>query len=128
MNEILKYRRHAQVEDLQVGECTIHRASNSTSGRWWQLWFRVLRDTDGVDEVFCVPVRPNMTFLPNGPGGKTWGLNTKSGGSDWQISPSINVLGNGDAHEGQRNEVSIWHHTPCITDVPLGENWQSTEP
>jgi hypothetical protein len=117
----LRYRSFVQVEDLAVGECTIHRCSGSTAARWWLLWFYVPRETDGVPQDFCVPVAPG-SYTESGPGGKTWGL-TRSGAGVWQVSPSINVLNTGDAVAGPHALPSLWHQTPAITDVPEGERW-----
>ena len=86
----LTYRPSVLVEELAVGECTMHPVS-CERGRFWHLWFRVLRDTDGQPDVFCVPMNPGGKFQPDGVGGKTWGL-TSCGSGTWQVSPSINVL------------------------------------
>ena len=99
----LHYKPHSLIEDLALGEYTMHRASGSTAARWWQLWFNVPRDSDGVPEVFCVPCNPNGPFLPSGPGGKTWGL-ANLGQGTWQVSPSINVLNTGNATNGTNCE------------------------
>jgi len=125
----LHYRAHAQVEDLGVNECTIHRASGSTAARWWQLWFRVARETDGVVEDFAVPVEPNGAYREDGPGGKTWGL-SRAGAGVWQISPSIDVKEDSrDAHgPNEHPGQSAWHQTPAIVDVPEGERWQLGPP
>lgn len=119
----LLYRSHALIEDLVVGECTMHRASGSSADRWWQLWFRVLRETDGQPADFCVPMNPGGSYQPNGPGGKTWGL-MKCGSNTWQVSPSINVETSGDAFAGPRSTLpSLWHQTPQIVGVPDDEPW-----
>jgi hypothetical protein len=127
---ILKYRSHALIEDLQVGECTMHRASDAGPARWWQLWFRVLRDTDGQPEDFCVPMNPGGG--PSEGARRTWGLtcpdatpyDVAPGTRNWQVSPSINVLGHRGAVAGPaEGEVSIWHQTPTIVGVPIDEPW-----
>lgn len=118
----LKYQAHARVEDLHVGECTVHRASGSGGARWWLLWFHALRETDGQPETFCVPVAPFGAFNEHGPGGKTWGL-TLTGFGTWSVSPSINVLQDRDAVAGTHELPSLWHQTPDILDVPDSEPW-----
>lgn len=119
---MLKYKPHTMIEDLAVGECTMHRASNSGPGRWWMLWFRVLRETDGQPEDFAVPVNPMGAYAESGPGGRTWGLTNVAGGI-WQVSPSINVLDSRDAVAGTHQFPSLWHQTPSIEGVPLDEPW-----
>jgi hypothetical protein len=128
---VLQYVPNTMIHDIAIGQCTIHRASGSTAARWWLLWFSVRRDTDGQQELFCVPVNPGGGYLDSGPGGKTWGLTCPSsahqpdtGRKDWQISPSINVLEDSrDAHPGPHPSGSAWHHTPEILNVPDGEPW-----
>ncbi|HEY2509835.1 MAG TPA: hypothetical protein VGI39_03235 [Polyangiaceae bacterium] len=131
MDTVLRYRSKAMIEDLAVGECTLHRASGSGAARWWQLWIYALRDTDGQPEYFCVPVNPRGGYLEKGPGGKTWGLvcpgasfyPVDPGTKNWVIGPSINVLGDRDAVAGAHAQASIWHHTPEIVGVPEDEPW-----
>lgn len=126
---LLKYQAHARIDDLALYECTMHRASNSSAARWWQLWFHVLRDSDGQPELFCVPVQLGA-YTDNGPGGRTWGLTKPTasvyeltpGTSNWMISPSINVLSGGDAVAGPA-PTSLWHQTPEIVGVPDLELW-----
>lgn len=133
---ILRYKPHARIDNLAVGECTLHRASNSGAARWWLLWFHVLRDNDGVPETFAVPVNPGGTYLENGPGGKTWGLQQPEaspyeiaqGTRNWQISPSINVLDDRDAVAGTHQYPSLWHQTPAIVGVPEDEPWATGAP
>jgi len=116
------YREGEAIETLQVGECTIHRASGSSAARWWQLWFHVLRDSDGQPEIFCVPVAPNGSYSESGPGGRTWGL-TSVGHGVWQISPSINVLDDRDAIAGTHEHPSLWHQTPQLIGATDKEVW-----
>ena len=123
----LRYRTRAQVEDLAIGECTIHRATGSAAPRWWLLWALVARDDNGASEVIGVPVNPNGTWLEAGPGGKTWGL-TRAEAGIWQIAPSINVIAGGDAHAGDHAEQSQWHQTPRIVGVPDDEPWITGAP
>jgi len=123
----LRYRSNACVSDLQVGECTIHRCGNSDGARWWVLWFRETREDNGQPADFGVPINPNGTFDPSGPGGKTWGL-TRAAPRSWQISPSINVLGSGESHPGVHTAPSQWHQTPTIVGVPDNEAWISSAP
>ena len=128
---ILRYRSRVTVDDLALNECTIHRASSSGAARWWLLWFYVTRDSDGQPEHFCVPVNPRGPYIESGPGGRTWGLNMPPatpydigpGTSNWQVSPSINVLANGDAAAHGTPVGSIWHQTPAILGVPVNEPW-----
>jgi hypothetical protein len=132
----LCYRGNVGVEDLEVGECTIHRAGDSSGARWWLLWFRVNRETDGQPDDFAVPVNPNGGWIELGSGGKTWGLTRidnpdKVGRWQWQISPSINVTGSRALHPGVHEMAglapgyeSLWHQTPIIVGVPDGEAWQ----
>ena len=129
---MLRYKSHALIEDLVVGECTMHRASGSGAGRWWQLWFRVLRDSDGQPATFCVPMNPGGSYVGKGPGGKTWGLtvpkatpyDVAAGTKNWQVYPSIDVKANGEAHPGNGSrDSSLWHKTPQIVGVPDDEPW-----
>lgn len=134
---LLKYQPHARIEDLAIGECTLHRASGASGARWWQLWFHVLRDSDGQPAMFCVPVSPRGSFADNGPGGRTWGLTcpqasaeaSPPGTHDWVISPSIDVKDNQDAVAGHEADPrpSLWHQTPEIVDVPDSEPWARGE-
>src|ERR1700691_5122469 len=118
----LVYRSCVLIEDLQLGECTIHRC-----GTGWNLWFYVTRETDGVPEDFVVPVNPGGGYIENGPLGRTWGF-TKSGSGVWQVSPSINVLDDAGARAVQAGAhpttPSLWHQTPSVVGVPDGEPWQ----
>lgn len=118
----LSYRSRVAIEDLQVNECTMHRALNTDGARFWHLWFRVLRETDGQPDDFCVPMHPNGSYIEAGPGGKTWGL-VHSGPGTWQVSPSINVLSTRELHPGQHAESSLWHQTPVIIGVSDDEPW-----
>ena len=115
------------IEELTLGECTLRRCANADGTTWWNLWFRVARETDGVPEVFEVPVIPRGAYTEAGPGGRSWGLNDQGGGV-WQVSPSINVVntGNGSAtHPGDHSTLpSLWHKTPSVEGVPTGEPWQ----
>lgn len=117
----LKYRSYILLDDLQVGECTVHRAGDHT-GEWWLLWFRFNRETDGQPMDAAVPINPNGTYSEADR--KTWGL-TKTAPGTWQIAPSINVLASGDLHPGEHPDTSLWHQTPTIVEVPDGEPWQS---
>ncbi len=133
---MLKYRSHAMIHELALGECTVHPASNSSSVRWWQLWFYVLRDSDGQPETFCVPVNPGGSYSENGPGGRTWGLTIPDASMyesppstrTWQVTPSVNVLDDRDAVAGTRQYPSLWHQTPAIVGVPLDERWTTGAP
>jgi hypothetical protein len=121
------YVSHARIEDLQLNECTVHRASNSSGARWWLLWFCVECETDCLHEVFCVPVAPRQQFTESGPGGRTWGLSevgqSVSGVCNWAVSPSINVLDDRATVAGEHDSPSLWHQTPTILNVPDTEPW-----
>jgi hypothetical protein len=128
----LVYKEQARIEDLAPNTCTVHRAGTADGKRWWLLWLYVYRD-DRLGELIdlAVPVNPNGTFVENGPGGRTWGL-VNIGGGVWQISPSVNVIGQGDArilHPGEHPSApSIWHQTPTMVGVPGTENWSVQSP
>jgi hypothetical protein len=128
----LRYRSNVCVSALEVNECTMHRAGDSTGARWWLLWLRVNRDSDGQPDDFAVPVNPNGEWIEAGPGGRTWGLHrTSPVGSEpgvWQVAPSINVLEARAAYAGEHDVPSLWHQTPSIVDVPEGETWISKSP
>ncbi len=126
---VLRYRSKVDVEDLAIGECTMHRAANSDGTRWWLLWIHVNRDNDGQPDDFAVPVNPNGSYIEAGPGGKTWGLTLTESGV-WQVSPSINVLETGAIHAGEHPASSLWHQTPTIVGVPEGaiEEWVTGTP
>ena len=120
----LTYRTHSTIEALGVNECTLRRMGLETAW-WWELWFNVLRETDGVAEDFAVPVAPGGTAAetPDRPGGHTWGF-TQTAPGTWQVSPSINVLDTRDVHPGPHPTFgSLWHQTPTIVGVPQGEPW-----
>lgn len=44
----LYYQPRAHIDELFVGQCTVHRASGSSAARWWLLWFHVNLDSPGV--------------------------------------------------------------------------------
>lgn len=123
----LLYRAKCTVDDLEIGQCTIHRATNAQAARWWLLWFYANRETDGQPEWFGVPVSPGGVYTENGPGGRTWGLQ-RTGVGIWQVSPSINVLDDRDAAAGPQKYRSIWHQTPALMGVPDDEPWAQGEP
>ena len=132
----LKYVPRAHADDLAPFECTIHRASGSNAARWWLLWFCAPRDSDGITELFAVPVNPLGVYIENGPGGRTWGLSLPPasvqeiapGTHNWLITPSINVLDTRDAVAGTHHWPSLWHHTPEIIGVPDDEVWTKGQP
>jgi hypothetical protein len=126
----LRYRSHSTVEDLAVGECTVHRAADEHGGRWWLLWFRVSREDNELPIDVAVPINPNGGYVASGPGGKTWGLTRASIAGTWQVSPSINVLAGHEAqvHPGPHAAPSLWHQTPSIVEVPDDEAWISGAP
>ncbi len=115
------YRSFVEVGDLAIDECTIHPCAGGS----WNLWFRVVREIDGVDEDYVVAVNPGGVFAESGQAGRrTWGL-TKTTEGIWQISPSINILVDSrDPHPGAHpTSASAWHQTPAIVGVPSGEKW-----
>ena len=97
----LHYRPSAKVEDLGKDECTMHRASGGPGGRYWHLWLRVARETDGELEDFAVPVIVSGPYAENGPGGRSWGFD-RAGVGRWLVSPSINVLNDDGARQNRR--------------------------
>jgi hypothetical protein len=120
----LSYRGRIFVDDLLVGECTIHRCFDDQGGRWWNLWFSVRRQSDNIPDIFCVPVNPNKPPLENSTRGKTWGLSKDTTEPlVWNLSPSVNILGTRDPHPGTHERPSLWHDTIRITDAPEGEAW-----
>lgn len=123
---ILRYQAHARIEDLAIGECTVHPCAAATGARWWLLWFRVEREDNGQPDDFAVPIAPNGSFTEGGPGGRTWGL-SPTGGGVWQVSPSINVTA-GEVVAGAHPMPSIWHQTPQIGGVPNTERWTGAAP
>lgn len=118
--------RVGTVEDLLVGECTMHRAVTASGERYWHMWFRVNRETDGLAFDFVVPMNVNGSFTENGVGGKTWGL--LRNGELWQVLPSINVVNTGELHPGEHALPSLWHQTPAIEGVPADEPWIAGPP
>jgi len=124
----LLYRSNVSVEDLNVGECTMHRAGNSDGARWWLLWFRVNRETDNLEETIAVPVNPNGPYIETGPGGKTWGFTGPGLLGAWYVSPSINVLNTKELRNGEHEAPSLWHQTPQILSVPDNEPWMHGAP
>lgn len=131
---ILYYRSNVCVDDLAIDQCTVHRCGNSAGERWWGLWFRVKREDTGGEATVLVPIAPNGTYDPGGPGGKTWGLTRttepdKFDECSWQIAPSVNVLaGTDDLHAGEHAAPSQWHQTPLIVEVPDTEAWTRSAP
>lgn len=123
MNTTLHYAGTVLIDDLTIGECTVHRAANG-DGRWWLLWLRVRRDDTGDPIDVAVPINPGGEYIAEGPGGKTWGLQRSDSGT-WQVSPSINVLVD-QVHPGPHDAPSMWHQTPRIVDVPDDAPWISS--
>lgn len=119
----LRYRINGSPDTLEPGECVVRgaRAAGEPHKRWWMLWFRVIRESDGLAETNAVPVHPHGDFTEYGVGGRTWGLKLKAPGT-WQVSPSIHVL-EPDPREPGKSRTA-WHQTPVIVDVPDGEPWQ----
>lgn len=112
------YRNDASIEDLEIGECTMHRAITSGGSRYWHMWFRANRETDGQPFDFCVPMNPNGNYTESGVGGKTWGARR---GFAWRMASiaidqrardirgpcrrssfAIVVASNADNHRGSR--------------------------
>jgi len=130
---ILYYQPRAHIDELFVGQCTVHRASGSSAARWWLLWFHVKLDNAPGSEVFCVPVNPMGEFEGHGPGGRTWALKPKQavpgveGSRDWAVSPSVNILDSRDAVAGACSLPPLWHQTIEIHGVPDSEPWAAGE-
>lgn len=121
---VLRYRSFVDVEELAVGECTVHRCSNGQA-RWWLLCASVAAETDGHTMLIAVPVAPNGHYTDSGPGGKTWAL-TRVAAARWQVAPSINVLDLPDRplHPGPHPTASsLWHQTPLVVGVDDAETW-----
>lgn len=126
----LSYRSFVAVEDLQPGECTVHRAADADGRRWWLLWAYVYReDRAGALIDLAVPVNPNGPYLDQGLGGRTWSL-MSAGAGRWQLAPSVDAKVTGAKHPGfaQDTSMSLWHQTPTLVDVPEGEAWQVSAP
>ena len=122
----LTYRPVLSLEDLALDECVIRSARDGTGHAWWQLWTRVRRADTGEPFYVAVPVNPTGPYVEVGPSGRrTWGLSHVSG-SDWQVSPSIDVVG--DKRPDGTREPSLWHETPVIVEVPEGERWITEAP
>ena len=122
----LVYLAAAQLGDLDLDTCTIRRARGPEGRAWWQLWAWVQRGDTGEPFYVAVPVNPSGPYLEVGPSGrKTWGLSRVSE-ADWQVSPSIDVLGD-RLPDGTRGP-SPWHETPRIVGVPAGERWIQKDP
>jgi len=124
MASILQYRGLIDVDALNVGDCTMHRAGDGAGRSWWLLWFRVIPDAGGEALCAAVPVNPRGTYDADGPGGKTWALQPATREGAWNVVPSINVLTSGTVHDGEHpTETSIWHHNVVIEGVPDLEPW-----
>jgi hypothetical protein len=122
----LVYRAVTWIIDLALDECTIRSARDNEGRAWWQLWTWVLRADTGEPFYVAVPVNPNGPYVEVGPSGRrTWGL-TRASASDWQVLPSIDVVGK-ERPDGTR-EPSLWHVTPTIVGVPEGERWITEAP
>lgn len=121
----LSYRSFAEVDLLELNECTIHRCTGGPGGDYWHIWFRVLRDSDGEVDTFCVPIIPNGNYTETGPGGKSWGF-YHTGRMTWSPTPSINVLNTRELHPGTHPDIpSLWHQTPTVINVPDNERWST---
>ena len=129
----LTYRSGVPIENLMLNECTIRPCRlNDGDESWWNLWFYVARETDGVPQIFEAHILPRSPFIEYGPGGRGWGFNDEGGGV-WQVSPSINILNTGDGgkliHPGPHPTLpSLWHKTPSVVGVPAGEPWDHPAP
>jgi hypothetical protein len=126
----LAYRSFVLVEDLQPGECTVHRAKSADGANWWLLWMHVYRqDRPGVLIDLAVPVAPHASYTETGPGGRTWGL-APAGSGRWLVSPSVDAKSEKDPVPGHAQDTrpSIWHKNPVLVGVPDGEAWQTATP
>jgi hypothetical protein len=123
---VLVYRPVDRIGDLALGECTVRGARDGEGRAWWQLWTWVRRADTGEPFYVGVPVNPNGPYLETGPSGRrTWGL-TRTAERDWQVSPSVDVVG-AERPDGSR-EPSLWHETPVVVGVPPGERWTMGAP
>ncbi len=108
----------------------MHRASGGPGGRYWHLWLRVARETDGELEDFAVPVIVSGPYAENGPGGRSWGFD-RAGVGRWLVSPSINVLDDDGARQIVAGHAptarSLWHQNAIVTGVPEDEPWARGE-
>jgi hypothetical protein len=119
----LVYRVADRIGDLALNEATVRSARDTEGCSWWQLWAWVLRADTGEPFYVAAPVNPNGPY--HEVGRKTWGL-IRVGENDWQVSPSIDVLG--ALKEDGTREPSPWHQTPRIVGVPAGERWTTEAP
>jgi len=123
---ILAYRIGCRIGDLALDECTVRHAHDAEGHAWWQLWTYVRRADTGQPFYVGVPVNPNGPYLKVGPSGRrTWGL-LRASASDWQVSPSIDVVG--DLLPDGTRGPSLWHETPKIVRVPDSERWTTEAP
>ena len=123
---VLVYRSVTWIGDLALGECTVRNARDGAGHARWQLWTWVHRTDTGEPFYVAAPVNPNGPYLEVGPSGRrTWGL-LRASATDWQVSPSIDVVG-AERPDGSR-EPSLWHETPAIVGVPEGERWIAEAP
>jgi|HubBroStandDraft_2_1064218.scaffolds.fasta_scaffold26900_4 hypothetical protein len=84
-----------------------------------------MEDT-GEPLYVSVPINPNGPYLEVGPSGKrTWSL-TRASDTEWQVAPSIDVLG--PTREDGTRAPSLWHQTPRIVGVPPSEPWIAGSP
>lgn len=122
----LTYRVADRIGELALGECTIRRARDTEGRAWWQLWAWVRRTDCGEPFYVAAPVNVGGPYLEVGPSGrKTWGL-TRVGEHEWQLHPSLDVLG-AERPDGTR-EPSLWHETPRLVGVPPTERWITEAP
>ena len=117
----LAYRIAESIGELRSGECTVRRTRHADGIAWWQLWALVHRGDTGEPFYVGVTVNPLGPYLEVGPSGRrTWGL-TPIDTDIWQVSPSIDVLGD-RLPDGSRGP-SPWHATPRLVGVPASEPW-----
>ena len=118
---VLVYHVVTWLSDLALDECVIHNTRDTQGHAWWQLWAWVCRADNGAPFYVAVPVCPNGSYQEAGPSGRrTWGLSRVTE-TDWQIAPSIDVVG--DMRPDGTRGPSLWHETPHIIGVPPSERW-----
>jgi hypothetical protein len=123
----LRYRAAVRIGDLELDECTVRHTRDTAGRAWWMLWTWVRRDDTGEPFYVGVPVHPGGGYLEVGPSGaRTWGLTRIADTPNWQIAPSIDVVG--DLRPDGSRGPSLWHQTPRIVGVPLSEPWTLEAP
>jgi hypothetical protein len=112
MGDITLRYSTADVDELQVGECTIRRTRDDR-GLHWRLWLRICDEIGanaGTIVMLGVAVDASgAAYHERDDGMKIWALRPAGPGA-WQVEPSIDA-------------PDIWHHTPLIVGVPASPPW-----